>query len=70
MKPKYRQTVKQLTDYYVACGYNHFRLTLYSGAMVIYNGFLECYMDDMSSYDVKEFFCNRDRQEIKIYIEE
>lgn len=69
MQPKYRQTVKQLTSYYIAQGYNDFRLILYIDDYIAYNGCLECYTGEADGYDIKEFFCSRSKGEIVIYVE-
>lgn len=67
MKPKYRQTVGALLNYYRSQGYNNFNLIVYINDNIVYNGYLECYSDEASGYDVQEFFCYRQYKEIRIY---
>lgn len=70
MQPKYRQTVSELLNYYMAQRYNNYNLKVYVDDYIVYNGYLECYNGEAAGYDVQEFFCYKEYKEIRIYVTE
>lgn len=70
MKPKYRQSVCNLLNYYISQGYNDFNLKVFVNNYTVYNGYLECYTGEALGYDILEFFCDRRNREIRVYVEE